>query len=132
MSQEIENISDQINSVVNNLANKLEAPTEAITKIANYGFEKYTKFIRDQAITIIILEFILFCCSIVFGLIAYKFYLQIKENGRNDGKEIGMVIFGLCSFGLFMFCLITFGKQIPIFLNPEAVVIKEIINSINQ
>jgi len=131
-------VSEQINLVISNIAEKLEAPAGAIKEVAQFGFEKYVDYISAYAIGSIITDIILFILSVVFIFTFIKLSKDVKNNHMdkaNDVDVIGFIkiiiatILIILSFSFMGNVLCSINEDYSKAIAPEGYVIKEIIDS---
>lgn len=136
------NVGDQINSVVNNLADKLEAPTEAVQGIAKYGFEKYAEFVSAEAIGGLIVDGLFIILSIVCAIILWKLLQNLKTSMEEEDFEwenfvpISKACICIVCFAASMIFMSVATSSIKTDLAraiaPEGAVIQDVIRSFNK
>jgi hypothetical protein len=122
--QAISTVSEQINSVVDNLADKLEAPASAVTEIAQYGFEAYVWYVFAKGVGYLVTAALMVAMSACLMYVAKRFWP--KTNQDDPTGAVLALIFGL----ILLFC-----SSIPVFwgivslMAPEGVAIADVIRS---
>jgi len=116
--------SEQINSVINNLADKLQVPVD-------YVFQTITQQAMIQGIT----NLIFIILSIAVFVVAIKVLPHIDKVEEKNGEDLTCVIFFILC-GLIMasiiFLISHIGETITCFVNPEYWSLQQIMSMIKQ
>lgn len=138
----ITNISDQVNSVINNFASKLEAPAEAVQNVAKYGFEKYAENVSAYAIGSLVVDGIMIILSGIFAFVIYKIICDLRKAELEDTldwdeftsivKAALSLILTIAFFIYISLSLSDIPRDLGKALAPEGAVVKEIIENVSK
>lgn len=136
------NVSEQINSVVNNLATKLEAPAEAVQGIAKYGFEKYVEFVAAEAIGSLLLSGLYILTAIIFATFTWKLIQGLKKDQEDEdftwddyvpcSKVIISIILPIAAIIMFFGSMSDIQTDIAKVVAPEGAVVKDLVHEVQK
>jgi hypothetical protein len=122
--QAVSTVSEQINSVVDNLADKLEAPASAVTEIAQYGFEAYVWYVFAKGIGHLVTAVLMMAVSACLFYVAKRFWPK-----NHADEPIGAVLALVFGFILLISSVIPAFWGIVSLIAPEGVAIADVIRS---
>jgi hypothetical protein len=126
--QAAESMADQINSVVNNMADKMEKPAGAVADLASYGFEQYVWYKFADGLTGVICALLAGIFGTVLVLIVAKLY---KKKSKDDA-DWGFIIVAsiIAFFAILVIMPMVLSNNLAQTIAPEGAVISEILKQL--
>ena len=128
-------VSEQVNSVLDKLTEILSLPAEALKEAGQWGFTKRVAHVKMQGLSELVMSGVEFLIVIICGVLMGKvlsWYLKIESP---DSEEEFRGICPTIVLGVIMLICLGFGISdladgLPLFLEPEGVVVKELLNQL--